>query len=66
MMGPAKAAELLLFGKKVTAKEAETLGLITEVFPASSFDSKVWPKLKELSELPRLVIILFWNTITVG
>ena len=55
-MGQQKASELLLLGKKVTTVEAEKLGLITEVIPASRFDAIVWPKLKELSELPPLVV----------
>ena len=54
-MGQQKASELLLLGRKVTTVEAEKLGLITEVIPASSFDAVVWPKMKELSELPPLV-----------
>ena len=53
-MGPGKASEMLLFGKKVTAKEAENLGLITEVYSADKFGS-IWSRLKELSELPSLV-----------
>lgn len=54
-MGPLKASELLLFGKKVLANEAEELGLITKVFPAAEFDSIIWSKLKEISELPPTV-----------
>ena len=54
-MGPLKASELLLFGKKVSASEAEALGLITKCFPAGEFHSSVWPKLKEMSELPPTV-----------
>ena len=54
-MGHLKASELLLFGKKVTASEAEALGLITKVIPVRDFHSIVWPKLKEMSELPPTV-----------
>ena len=54
-MGAQKASEILLLGKKITTIEAEKLGLITEIIPSSSFESVVWPKLKELSELPPLV-----------
>ncbi len=55
IMGPLKASELLLFGKRVLASEAEELGLITKVFPAAEFDSIIWSKLKEISELPPTV-----------
>ena len=58
-MGTAKASELLLFNKKISTTEACKLGLVTEVYPASTFQSDVWPKLKEMSELPPLVTILF-------
>jgi len=51
-MGSLKASEMLLFGKKINAREAEQLGLITQIYP--DLDS-VWTKLKEYSELPSLV-----------
>jgi peroxisomal 3,2-trans-enoyl-CoA isomerase len=51
-MGSLKASEVLLFGKKISAMEAEALGLVTKVFPDAELDSLVWPKLKEISELP--------------
>lgn len=54
-MGSLKASELLLFGKKVSANEAKDLGLVTDVFPAAELQSLIWPKLKEISELPRTV-----------
>lgn len=54
-MGSLKASEMLLFNKKITTLEAEKLGLVTEVIPSSTFDA-VWPRLKEMSELPPLVI----------
>lgn len=52
IMGPAKANELLLFNKKITAAEAYKLGLVTEVFQDANFQAEVWPRLKEWSELP--------------
>lgn len=51
-MGPIKSNEMLLFSKRITADEALKAGLVTEVFPVSTFDSTVWPKIKQLSELP--------------
>lgn len=52
LMGTAKASELLLFNKKVTAVQACELGLVTEVFPDSSFQSEVWSRLKAYAKLP--------------
>ncbi|KAF4087804.1 hypothetical protein AMELA_G00075380 [Ameiurus melas] len=52
MMGAAKASEMLLFNKKLTATQACELGLVTEVFPDSSFQSEVWTRLKAYSKLP--------------
>jgi len=57
-MGLVKSNEMLLFSKKVTADEALKAGLVTEVFPVSTFDSTVWLKLKEISELPPQVLII--------
>ncbi|XP_039725357.1 enoyl-CoA delta isomerase 2 isoform X1 [Pteropus medius] len=52
MMGPAKAKEMLIFGKKLTAGEACARGLVTEVFPDSTFQTEVWTRLKAYSKLP--------------
>ncbi|KAK1794877.1 hypothetical protein P4O66_010077 [Electrophorus voltai] len=52
IMGNAKASEMLLFNKKVTATEACNLGLVTEVFPDGSFQSEVWTRLKAYAKLP--------------
>ncbi|XP_021507745.1 enoyl-CoA delta isomerase 2 isoform X1 [Meriones unguiculatus] len=52
MMGSAKAAEMLLFGKKLTAREAWAQGLVTEVFPESTFEEEVWSRLKTYAKLP--------------
>ncbi|XP_037552971.1 enoyl-CoA delta isomerase 2 [Nematolebias whitei] len=53
LMGAAKASEMLLFNKKLTAVQACQLGLVTEVFPDNSFQSEVWTRLKAYAELPR-------------
>ncbi|XP_070842740.1 enoyl-CoA delta isomerase 2-like isoform X2 [Chaetodon trifascialis] len=52
LMGRAKANEMLLFNKKLTAVQACELGLVTEVFPDSSFQSEVWSRLKAYAKLP--------------
>lgn len=53
IMGNAKASEMLLFNKKLTATQACEQGLITEVFPDSSFQTEVWTRLNTYAKLPR-------------
>lgn len=53
IMGLSKAVEVLLFNKLLTAHEACKLGLVTEVFPDSSFQKEVWKRLKAYGELPK-------------
>ncbi|CAJ1081560.1 enoyl-CoA delta isomerase 2%2C mitochondrial [Xyrichtys novacula] len=52
IMGTAKAAEMLLFNKKLTASQACEFGLVTEVFPDSNFQTEVWTRLKNYAKLP--------------
>ncbi|XP_066975855.1 enoyl-CoA delta isomerase 2-like [Macrobrachium rosenbergii] len=51
IMGPGKAAEMLLFNKKITAADAYECGFVTEVYPHKSLH-KVWPKIHEWAKLP--------------
>ena len=54
---------MLLFNKKLTAVQACELGLVTEVFPDSSFQSEVWTRLKAYAKLPRdvrVLLLLLW------
>lgn len=53
IMGSAKANEILLFNKKLTASEACALGLVNEVFPDSTFQKEVWARLKAYASLPK-------------
>lgn len=50
-----QATEMLLFNKKLTAAEACSLGLVTEVFPDSTFQKEVWARLKAYVNLPKKV-----------
>ncbi|XP_072535451.1 enoyl-CoA delta isomerase 2 isoform X2 [Salminus brasiliensis] len=52
IMSPAKANEVLLFNKKLTATQAYKLGLVTEVFPDNTFQSEIWTRLKAYAKLP--------------
>nr|XP_021390491.1 enoyl-CoA delta isomerase 2, mitochondrial isoform X2 [Lonchura striata domestica] len=53
IMGLAKASEMLLFNKKLTAAEACAQGLVTEVFPDRSFQKEVWARLEAYASLPK-------------
>ncbi|CAI5780054.1 enoyl-CoA delta isomerase 2, mitochondrial-like isoform X3 [Podarcis lilfordi] len=53
IMGASKATEMLLFNKKLTAAEACSQGLVTEVFPDQVFQKEVWARLKAYASLPK-------------
>lgn len=53
LMGAAKANEMLMFNRKLTAKEACDRGLVAEVFPDSSFKMEVEARFKEWAKLPK-------------
>jgi len=58
MMGPVKANEMLLFNKKLSANEAQQLGLVTQVFPANTFQKDAWEKVKYIASLPPNSLLL--------
>ena len=49
---PLQANEFLLLNRKLTAQEAFDRNLVTRVFPASEFDSKVEELVKYMAQLP--------------
>ncbi|XP_029446435.1 enoyl-CoA delta isomerase 2, mitochondrial isoform X1 [Rhinatrema bivittatum] len=53
IMGFAKANEILIFNKVLTAVEACDRGLVTEVFPDTTFQKEVWARLKNYAKLPK-------------
>jgi len=52
IMGYAKASELLYFNQKISAAEAERLGLVTAVYPHDRLQEEAWKRVKEMAELP--------------
>ncbi|CAJ0929636.1 unnamed protein product, partial [Mesorhabditis belari] len=52
LMGPLKAAEVLLFGRKLTATEAKECGLVNEVFNEADFVQQTTDLLAKYSLLP--------------
>ena len=50
-----QANEVLLFGKKLNAREAYGCGLVSEVIPHVQFRAAVDRKVKQFSKLPPIV-----------
>ena len=51
-MGTAKASELLLFNKKISAAEAYNGNLVTEVVPDSMFHKETQAKIEAYAKFP--------------
>nr|XP_026689627.1 enoyl-CoA delta isomerase 2, mitochondrial-like [Ciona intestinalis]XP_026689628.1 enoyl-CoA delta isomerase 2, mitochondrial-like [Ciona intestinalis] len=51
-MGYAKANEMLLFNRTLSAQEAYTAGLVTEVFPKEVFKAEVQKRVEEIIDNP--------------
>lgn len=56
MLGPAKAKELMLLGRRFDAREAERLGLVTEVTPTGQAFERALEIARELAALPPLAV----------
>ncbi|CAJ0569090.1 unnamed protein product, partial [Mesorhabditis spiculigera] len=52
LMGPTRAAEFLLFGRKLSALEAKEFGLVNEVFEEATFIQQTSSLLAKYSSLP--------------
>lgn len=51
-MGNSKATDILMFNRKLSAKEALDCNLVSQVFPADTFEKISLEKVKEFSKLP--------------
>lgn len=56
LVGHAKAMELAVLGEKITAKQAEELGLVTKVIAADDWDSEVQAFAEKLANMPTKAI----------
>ncbi|WP_299247201.1 enoyl-CoA hydratase-related protein [uncultured Aquimarina sp.] len=52
LIGFQKASALMMLGDKVTAKEAEELGMLYKVFPAETFEEEVLKLASKVAEMP--------------
>jgi enoyl-CoA hydratase/carnithine racemase len=56
MLGPARAKELMLLGRRFDAEEARRLGLVTEVVPTGAALARALEVGRELAALPPLAV----------
>jgi enoyl-CoA hydratase/carnithine racemase len=56
MLGPAKAKELMLLGRRFDARQAQALGLVTEVVPTGKALERAVAVAHELAALPPLAV----------
>jgi 2-(1,2-epoxy-1,2-dihydrophenyl)acetyl-CoA isomerase len=54
LVGTGKARELYFFSERLTAAEAEALGIVNAVFPADTFTDDVMARAKRLADGPRV------------
>jgi peroxisomal 3,2-trans-enoyl-CoA isomerase len=55
LMGAAKASEMLLFNKKISAAEAFNRNLVTQVIPDDVFVKETTAKVQAIAQLPKEV-----------
>lgn len=54
LVGPAKAKELYFFSDRLSAQDAERLGLVNAVFPADRLHDEVMTRARQLANGPRI------------
>lgn len=64
LVGPGRAAELVLSGRMVGAEEGERIGLFQRVVPAETFDEEVRKYVAELAAKPPLAMALARDTLS--
>lgn len=52
LVGMQRAAAYMMLGEKVSATEAERVGMIYRAFPADSFEADAWKLVKKLAQMP--------------
>jgi 1,4-dihydroxy-2-naphthoyl-CoA synthase len=60
---PLQASAMLYFGQQMGAHDAKECGLVSQVFPHSTFEQEVWHKLEQFAQMPKQVMLdFFFNT----
>jgi 2-(1,2-epoxy-1,2-dihydrophenyl)acetyl-CoA isomerase len=54
LVGSAKAKELYYFSERLSAQDAQALGVVNAVFPAADLDEQVMARARRLAEGPRV------------
>ena len=54
LVGPAKAKELYYFSDRISAQDAERLGIVNAVFPADALMDEVMTRARQLADGPRI------------
>lgn len=54
LIGLQKAAALMMLGEKVSAADAEAMGMIYKVFPDEDFEKESWILAEKLSQMPTI------------
>jgi 2-(1,2-epoxy-1,2-dihydrophenyl)acetyl-CoA isomerase len=54
LVGPAKAKELYYFSERLSAEQAEALGLVNAVFPPGDLEKEVMDRARRLAEGPSI------------
>ncbi|HEX5871762.1 MAG TPA: enoyl-CoA hydratase-related protein [Longimicrobium sp.] len=63
LVGPGRAAELVMSGRMVDAREAERIGLFEQVFAVDWFEDEVKKTARELADKPPLALTLAKQTL---
>jgi 2-(1,2-epoxy-1,2-dihydrophenyl)acetyl-CoA isomerase len=54
LVGPSKAKELYYFSERLSAEDAERLGIVNAIFPADDFERQVMDRARKLAEGPSI------------
>lgn len=66
LLGKSKALEMMCFGHKISAKEAQRIGLVDAIFAPESFDQAVLAYAHALAKRPPLAVSAILRAIHIG
>lgn len=54
---------MIFFGHPMDAHNAKECGLVSQVFPHATFEQEVWSKLEQFVQMPKQVLLEFFQNI---